>query len=65
MPCLRAFPCHAVSLRVYIVSLPFDLHNAAVFDSHILFHAHAALLPCPDHAVLKATSQGHSTARHV
>jgi len=65
MPCLRAFPCHAVSLSVYIVSLPFDLHSAAVFDSHIPCHARAALLPCPEHAVLKATSQGHGTARRV
>jgi hypothetical protein len=46
------FPCHAVSLRV---SFPFDLHNAAVFDSH---------KPCRAPAVLKATSQGHGTARH-
>jgi hypothetical protein len=46
-------PCHAVSLRVYIVSFPFDLHSAAMFDSHI---------PCRDHAILKAASQGHSTA---
>jgi hypothetical protein len=26
--------------------------------------AHAEPLPCSDHAVLKATSQGHGTARH-
>jgi len=59
MPC----PCraHAVSLRVQIVSFPFDLHSAAVFDSHIPCHAHAALLPCSDHAVLKETFQGHGT----
>jgi hypothetical protein len=37
------------------MSFRFDLHSAAVFDSHI---------PCHDHAVLKATSQGHGTARH-
>jgi hypothetical protein len=29
------FSCHAVLLRVHIVSFPFDLHSAAVFDSHI------------------------------
>jgi hypothetical protein len=57
------FPCHAVSLMVYIVSLPLDLHSAAVFDSHLLCHAHAAALPCSNHAVLKAISQGHGTAR--
>jgi hypothetical protein len=37
------------------MSFPFDLHNAAVFDSHML---------CHDRAVLKETSQGHGTARH-
>jgi hypothetical protein len=29
------FPYHAVLLRLYIVSFPFDLHSAAVFDSHM------------------------------
>jgi hypothetical protein len=37
------------------VYFPFYLHSAAVFDSH---------MPSRAHAVLKATSQGHSTARH-
>jgi hypothetical protein len=37
------------------VHFPLDLHSAVVFDSH---------MPCHDHAVLKATSQGHGTARH-
>jgi hypothetical protein len=46
---------HAVPRRVWIVSFPFDLHSAAEFDSH---------MPCHDHAVLKATSPGHGTARH-
>ena len=45
------------------MSFPFDLHSAAVFDSHIPCNAHATPLPCSDHAVLKATSQGHGTAR--
>jgi hypothetical protein len=49
------FPCPAVPLRVYSVSFPFNLHSAAVFDSH---------MPCHDHAVLKATSQSHGTTRH-
>jgi hypothetical protein len=49
------FPCHGVPLRVYIVSFPFDLHSVAVFDSH---------MPCHEHDVLKATSQGHGTAQH-
>ena len=29
------FPCHAVPLRVYNVSFPFDLHSGAVSDSHL------------------------------
>jgi hypothetical protein len=54
---------HAVSLRVYIMSFSFDLHSEAVFDSHVPRHAHAAPQPCSDHAVLKSSYQGHSTAR--
>jgi hypothetical protein len=46
------FPCHAVPLRVYIVSFPFDLHIAAVFDSHMPCHGHVVLK-----ANLKATTQ--------
>jgi len=55
---------HAVSRRVEIVSFPFDSQSAAVFDSHIPCHVHAAPLPCSNHTVLKATSQGHGTSRH-
>ena len=51
------FPCHAVPLRLYNVSFPFDLHSAAVSDSHLPCRAHA----CSDHAVLlKATAQDGS-----
>ena len=50
------FPCHAVPLRFYNVSLPFDLHSAAVSDSHLPCHAYAILRTC-------RSSQGHSTAR--
>jgi len=40
------------------VSFPFDLHSAAVSDSHLSCHAHAAPMPSSDHAVLlKATAQ--------
>jgi hypothetical protein len=39
------------------VSFPFDLHSAAVFDSHMPCRS----LPCHEYAVLKATSQGHGT----
>jgi hypothetical protein len=55
-----SFPCHAVPLRFKIVSFPFDLHSAAVFDSHIPCRSHAVPLPCHEYAFLKATSQGHS-----
>jgi hypothetical protein len=41
------FPCHAVPLRVQILSFPFDLHSATVFDSHTPCHVHAAPMPCP------------------
>jgi len=49
MPC----PCCAHSPAMpcregFRMSFPFDLHSAAVSDSH---------LPCSDHAVLKATEQ--------
>jgi hypothetical protein len=52
------FPCHAMPLRVWNVSFPFDLHNAAVSDLHLPCHAHAAPMPCSDNALLlKATAQ--------
>jgi hypothetical protein len=51
------FPCHAVLLRVSIVSFPFDLHSATVFDSHTQCRSHAFPLPCHEYAVLKATSR--------
>jgi hypothetical protein len=54
------FPCHAIpkgfrlclSHLIYLVR-PFLIHTC-----------HAAPVPCHDHLVLKATSQGHGTARH-
>jgi hypothetical protein len=49
---------HAVPLTVYNVSFPFNLHSAAVSDSHLPCYAHAASIPCSDHAVLlKVTAQ--------
>ena len=62
MPCpcrahIVPLPCRAAKglERVF----PFDLKSAAVFDSHLPCHAHAALIPCSDHAVLlKATACG-------
>jgi hypothetical protein len=53
------FPCHAVPLRIYIVSFPFDLRSTAVFDSHVSCRSYAVPLPCHEYAVLKATSQSH------
>src|SRR5215468_6476443 len=44
------FPYYAVLLRVYIVTFPFDLHSAAVFDSHIPCRYHAVPLPCHEYA---------------
>jgi hypothetical protein len=43
---------------------PFYLHSAVVFDSYLPRSAPAVPMPCHDHAVLKATSQGHGIARH-
>ena len=54
----KLFPCNALPLRVWNVSFPFDLHSAAVSDSHLPGHTHTAPMPCSDHAILlKATAQ--------
>ena len=51
------FPCLAVPQRVKNVSFPFDLHSAAVSDSHSPCHARAMPMPCSDHTVaLKRTA---------
>jgi hypothetical protein len=47
---------HAVPLRVQNVSFLFDLHSAAVSDSHLPCQAYAMLRPC-------RSSQSHGTAR--
>jgi hypothetical protein len=39
-------PCHAVPLRVQIMTFPFDLHSAAVFDSHMPCRACAMPRQC-------------------
>jgi hypothetical protein len=41
-----SLPCHAVPLRVWIVSFPFDLHSAAVFDSYMPCRNRAIPRPC-------------------
>jgi hypothetical protein len=56
------FPCR--SAKGLDCVLPFDLHSAVVFVSHMPCRSHAVPLSSHDHAVLKATSQGHGTARH-
>jgi hypothetical protein len=60
-------PCRSTAMpccQGFRLSFPFDIHSAAVFDSHMSCRAHSAPVPCHDHAVLKATSQGNGTARH-
>jgi hypothetical protein len=56
MPC----PCRSPAMPCrygFRMSFPFDLHSAAVSDSHLPRHAHTAPMSCSDHAVLlKATS---------
>jgi hypothetical protein len=48
------------------VSFPFDLHSAAVFDSHMPCRTHAMPRNLKiDNVVLKAISQGHGTARQA
>ena len=37
------FPCHAVPLRVQNMSFPFDVHSAALSNSHLPCRAHAML----------------------
>jgi len=48
------YPCRtAKGLNAF----PFDLHSAAVFDSHFSCHAHAVLRSC------RSESQGYGTGR--
>jgi hypothetical protein len=57
------FPCHAVSLKVHIVSFPHDLHRATVLNSHMPCRAQTMPLR---KRLLKATAQhGMGAARHV
>jgi len=37
------FTCHAVPLRAWNVSFPFDLQSTALSDSHLSYHVHATL----------------------
>jgi hypothetical protein len=62
IPCRsHADPCHAVLLRVYIVSFPFDLHSAAVFDSHIRPIHNTMSWDCESNTVALCKSNGKDT----
>jgi hypothetical protein len=52
------FPCHAFPLRVKIVSFPFDLHSAAVFDSGIPWGSPAMPRICRSESDLLRPWQG-------
>jgi hypothetical protein len=52
------FSYHAVPLRVYILSFPFDIHSAAVFDSHMPYRARA--MPRPRRSVSDFSRLRHS-----
>ena len=64
MPFPMSFPCRAlaVPLRVLNVSLPFDLHSAAMSDSHLPCHAHAMLRPCLEKNGIVGAWHGHGMA---
>jgi hypothetical protein len=62
------FPCHAVLVRVWILSFPFDLHSAVVFDSHIRpihkYHAIVCVNQTRPHCVNKMGKNGMAGERH-
>jgi hypothetical protein len=60
-----SFPCHAVTLRVYIVSFPFYLHSAAVFDSHMPCRARAMPRPCRSECDFSRLRHSAAWAWHV
>jgi hypothetical protein len=59
------FPCHAVPLRLYIVSFPFDLHSAAVFDSHMQCRVRAMPRPCRSESYVSRPRHSAAWAWHV
>ena len=59
-PSHRACCAHVVSLPCCVAE-DLDFHSETMFDSHIPYHAHAALLLSYDHTPLNVTSQGHGT----
>jgi hypothetical protein len=50
-------PCHAGLLRGYFVSLPFDLHSAAMFDSHMPGHGMCESALCVNQTRLHTVNQ--------
>ena len=46
------------------MSLPFDLHSAAVSDSHLPCHAHAVLRPCRSDSDFSRPRLSTARARH-
>jgi hypothetical protein len=57
-------PCRSLAMpcrQVFRLCLPHLIYTVRPCLIHI---CHAAPVPCHDHAVLKASSQGHGTARH-
>jgi hypothetical protein len=59
------FPCHSLPLRVYIVPFTFDLHSAAVFDSHMPFRARAMPQTCRSESDFSRPRQSAAWAWHV
>jgi hypothetical protein len=57
------FPCHALPLRVYIISFPFDLHRVAVFDSHT--PCRTRVMPRPCRSESDFSRPRHSAVWHV
>jgi hypothetical protein len=58
------FPCHAVPLRVQTLSFPFDLHSAAVFDSHMPCLSPAMLRVCRSESDLLSPRHSAAWERH-
>jgi hypothetical protein len=59
------FLCHAVPLRVQIVSFLFDLHSAAVFDSHMPCRSRTTPRPCSSGSDFPRPRHSAVWAQHV
>jgi hypothetical protein len=58
------FSFHAVPIRFYIMPFPFDLHSAAVFDSHRPCRARAMSRPCRSEIDFSRPRHSTTWARH-